>query len=80
MLKKKYGFDLWRVTVATHKHPPSNAHPVTDSKHPLLQLQPKEAYSTVLWAWLTYGDPTLIGRDRHVILSKQRTLHVYRHP
>ena len=79
-VEKKHGFDLWRVTVAAHKHHPSHAHQVTECKHPLLWHRPKEAYSSVLWAWLTHGDPTLIGRDCHVILSKQRTLHVYRHP
>ena len=66
--------------MAAHKHHPSHAHQVTECKHPLLWHRPKEAYSSVLWAWLTYGDPTLIGRDCHVILSKQRTLHVYNLP
>ena len=66
--------------MAAHKHHPSHAHQVTECKHPLLWHRPKEAYSSVLWAWLTHGDPTLIGRDCHVILSKQRTLHVYNLP
>ena len=85
-VEKKHGFEMWRVTVATHTHPPIWRTPddwginILDWGRDPKRLQYRDP---TMWAWLPVHPIhwiAVIGRNQHVTMTMQGTVHVYNLP